>query len=88
MCNMLVFSLHRAFYLDKSNLNPTMAPKAAFIDKVSRHMSRDPNKHGYCVYHEKECMRELGNVGTVQTYCSHGRESTNRFIGITSCFNM
>ncbi|KAF4075695.1 hypothetical protein AMELA_G00221840 [Ameiurus melas] len=26
----------RAFYLDKSNLNPTLAPKAAFIDKLMR----------------------------------------------------
>ncbi|KAK3541479.1 hypothetical protein QTP86_026979, partial [Hemibagrus guttatus] len=26
----------RAFYLDKSNLNPTMAPKAAYIDKLMR----------------------------------------------------
>ncbi|MCJ8745772.1 hypothetical protein PDJAM_G00134330 [Pangasius djambal] len=26
----------KAFYLDKSNLNPTLAPKAAFIDKLMR----------------------------------------------------
>lgn len=40
ICNMfvLVLLLYRAFYLDKSNLNPTSAPKAAFIDKVCAHV--------------------------------------------------
>lgn len=32
--NTFILFLHRAFYLDKSNLSPSSAPKAAFIDKV------------------------------------------------------
>lgn len=45
MYNMLVFLLHRAFYLDKSNLNPTLAPKAAFIDKVCTHTCKSFERH-------------------------------------------
>lgn len=32
--NLSVLIIHRDFYLDKSNLPPSSAPKAAFIDKV------------------------------------------------------
>jgi len=46
--NMSLFFLHRAFYLDKSNLPPSSAPKAAFIDKVFT-ITQSAGTHGKSV---------------------------------------